>query len=67
MNDREVYESLLTRATEMWGGDKAKADLWLKSPAYAFRGISPLEHATTQTGYDEVVTLIARILHGIPT
>jgi uncharacterized protein (DUF2384 family) len=49
----------------MFHGDEEAARRWLKSPAYLFRGETPLEHAKTEYGAREVETLIGRIRHGI--
>jgi uncharacterized protein (DUF2384 family) len=51
----------------MFHGDKEAARGWLKTPAYAFKGETPLERARTEYGADQVEQLIGRIRHGIPT
>lgn len=61
------YTRLLSLATNMFHGDRDEARRWLKSPAYAFKGETPLEHARTEFGAHEVETLIGRIEHGIPS
>lgn len=61
------FTRLYTLATNMFEGDREEALKWLKSPAYAFKGETPLEHAKTEFGAHEVETLIGRIEHGIPT
>lgn len=61
------YTRLLSLATNMFHGDRDEARRWLKSPAYAFKGETPLEHAKTEFGAHEVETLIGRIEHGIPS
>ena len=48
-------------------GDRPNAAAWLKAPAIAFDGESPLEHASTSFGAREVEQLLARLEHGIPT
>lgn len=61
------YTRLLSLATNMFHGDRDEARRWLKSPAYAFKGETPLEHAKTEFGAHEVETLIGRMEHGIPS
>lgn len=59
------YSRLLSLATDMFHGNRDEALRWLESPAYAFKGETPLEHAKTESGAREVETLIGRIEHGI--
>ena len=40
---------------------------WLKHPNPALGGETPLERADTATGKDDVIDLIGRMEHGIPT
>jgi putative toxin-antitoxin system antitoxin component (TIGR02293 family) len=61
------YARILSLATNMFHGDREEALHWLKSPAYAFKGETPLDHAKTEFGAHEVETLIGRIRHGIPS
>jgi putative toxin-antitoxin system antitoxin component (TIGR02293 family) len=61
------YTRLAALATEMFHGDGEAARHWLKSPAYAFKGETPLAHAQTEYGAREVENLIGRIQHGIPS
>ena len=61
------YTRLAALATDMFHGDGEAARQWLKSPAYAFKGETPLEHAQTEYGAREVENLIGRIRHGIPS
>ena len=61
------YTRLAALATEMFHGDGEAARHWLKSPAYAFKGETPLVHAQTEYGAREVENLIGRIQHGIPS
>jgi uncharacterized protein (DUF2384 family) len=51
----------------MFHGDGEAAQQWLKSPAHAFKGETPLEHAQTEYGAREVENLIGRTRHGIPS
>ena len=61
------YTRLAALATDMFHGDGEAARHGLKSPAYAFKGETPLEHAQTEYGAREVENLIGRIRHGIPS
>jgi len=61
------YTRLAGLATTMFHGDVVAARRWLKAPAYAFNGTTPLEHARTEFGAREVENLIGRIRHGIPS
>ena len=54
-------------AEDLFHGDRQTARWWVKSPAYAFKGESPFEHARTEQGAQEVETLIGRLKHGIPS
>jgi putative toxin-antitoxin system antitoxin component (TIGR02293 family) len=66
-SDRVVrYAELLARATDLLGSDNAAAD-WLNTAAPALNGETPIEHATTELGAREVMQLIGRLEHGIPT
>lgn len=60
------YAQIADMATEMFQGDAEEAKRWLKTPAQAFGGEMPLEHARTEFGAREVEMLIGRIRHGIP-
>ena len=40
---------------------------WLKHPNPAVGGDTPLEHAGTPAGAEEVIDLIGRLEHGIPS
>ena len=66
-SDRVVrYAELLRRAVEFLG-DGAAAAHWLNTPAAALGGEAPLDHATTEFGARDVLRLIGRLEHGIPT
>jgi uncharacterized protein (DUF2384 family) len=43
------------------------ANEWLKHPNPALTGETPLERANTAIGADDVIDLIGRMEHGIPT
>lgn len=66
-SDRVVrYAELLWRAAEFLGDGDAAAH-WLNTPAAALGGEAPLDHATTEFGARDVLRLIGRLEHGIPT
>lgn len=65
-SDRAVrYAQLLTLATGMMDGDENAALQWLNSSRPIFDNKSPIEHARTETGAEEVRNLIGRIEHGV--
>ena len=55
---------LLRRAVEVFEREKAARD-WLKTPAVAFSGETPLAYADTEVGAREVENLLGRLEHGI--
>ena len=57
-----VYE----KALAYFEGDSDAATRWLKQPARAFAGETPLQHSDTATGAQEVIELLGRLEHGIP-
>jgi len=66
-SDRVVrYAELLHRAVELLGDIDAAAH-WLNTPAVALDGEAPLDHAMTEIGARDVLRLIGRLEHGIPT
>ena len=48
-------------------GNRDHALDWLKHPNPALAGETPLQRADTATGAEDVVDLIGRLEHGIPT
>ncbi len=58
------FARLLRRATEVFSKEEAARD-WLKAPAVAFSGESPLSFADTEIGAREVEYLLGRIEHGV--
>ena len=48
-------------------GNREHALEWLKHPSPALAGETPLQHADTAIGAEEVIDLIGRLEHGIPT
>ena len=66
-SDRVVrYADLFWRAVELLG-DEESAAAWLRTPAPALGGETPLDHADTERGGRNVLGLIGRLEHGIPT
>lgn len=57
---------LVARANRLLGDEEAAAE-WLRTPAPALDGETPLERATTEIGARDVEHLIGRLEHGIPT
>lgn len=66
-SDRVVrYADLFRSAVELLGDANAAAK-WLRTPAPALNGETPMDHATTEFGARDVIQLIGRLEHGIPT
>ena len=55
------------RALGLFGGDLNKARHWLSTPKVALGGESPLDYSRVEVGAQEVVDLIGRIEHGVPS
>jgi len=55
---------LLRRAAEVFERDEAARD-WLKTPAVAFSGETPLSYADTEVGAREVEYLLGRLEYGV--
>jgi putative toxin-antitoxin system antitoxin component (TIGR02293 family) len=55
------------KAVAYFEGDADAATRWLKQRAKAFAGETPLQHSDTATGAQEVIELLSRLEHGIPT
>ena len=58
------FARLLRRATEVLEEEEAARE-WLKAPAVAFGGESPLSYADTEIGAREVEYLLGRLEHGV--
>lgn len=54
-------------ALGLFGGDLDKARRWLSTPKVALGGESPLDYARVEVGAREVLDLIGRIEHGVPS
>ena len=55
------------RTLDLFGGDLDKARHWLSTPKVALGDESPLDYSRVDVGAQEVVDLIERIEHGIPS
>jgi putative toxin-antitoxin system antitoxin component (TIGR02293 family) len=55
------------RALGLFGGDLERARHWLSTPKVALGGESPLDYSRVDVGAQEVVELIGRIEHGVPS
>jgi putative toxin-antitoxin system antitoxin component (TIGR02293 family) len=55
------------RTLGLFGGDLGKARHWLSTPKVALGGESPLDYSRVEVGAREVVDLIGRIEHGVPS
>jgi putative toxin-antitoxin system antitoxin component (TIGR02293 family) len=58
---------VLDRALSYFDGERRHALEWLKHPHRAVGGDTPLEHAGTLAGAEEVIDLIGWLEHGIPS
>lgn len=59
------YARLLKCATDMMEGDRETAIHWLKLPHFLFGDESPMMHARTESGAEEVQQLIGRVEAGV--
>lgn len=57
---------VLTKATDLFEGDREAALAWLAAPSRALGGERPLDLARTEVGAREVEDLIGRLEHGVP-
>jgi putative toxin-antitoxin system antitoxin component (TIGR02293 family) len=55
------------RALGLFGGDLPRARRWLSTPKVALGGETPLDYSRVDVGAQEVVDLIGRIEHGVPS
>ena len=62
-----MVAKVFNRALSYFDGNREYALDWLKHPHPALAGETPLERADTATGAEDVVDLIGRMEHGIPT
>jgi putative toxin-antitoxin system antitoxin component (TIGR02293 family) len=61
------FARLFRLAVDLHDGDEAAARAWLRRPARALDGETPLEHADTEVGAREVENVIGRLEHGVYT
>ncbi|MBI4517437.1 MAG: DUF2384 domain-containing protein [Deltaproteobacteria bacterium] len=61
------FARLFRLATELHDGDEEAARAWLRKPARALDGETPLDRAETEAGAREVENLIGRLEHGVYT
>ena len=61
------FARLFRLATELHDGDAEAARAWLRKPARALDGETPLDRAETEAGAREVENLIGRLEHGVYT
>jgi uncharacterized protein (DUF2384 family) len=67
-HDLALCIDLLTKAAiEMMLGNEQAANEWLRSPLDILNGKTPISHAQTAQGYQDVEVLIQRIRHGVLT
>ena len=62
-----VLAKVFNRAVAYFDFNRDDAIEWLKHPNPALGGETPLERANTAIGADDVIDLIGRLEHGIPT
>lgn len=55
------------RALGLFEGDLGRARRWLSTPKVALGGETPLDYSRVDVGAQEVVDLIGRIEHGVPS
>ena len=58
---------MFNMALSCFDGNREHALDWLKHPNPALAGETPLKRADTATGAEDVIDLIGRLEHGIPT
>ena len=61
------FARLFRLAVELHDGDEEAARDWLRKPARALDGETPLDRADTEAGAREVENLIGRLEHGVYT
>jgi putative toxin-antitoxin system antitoxin component (TIGR02293 family) len=61
------FARLFRLAAELHDGDEDAARAWLRKPARALDGETPLDHAETEAGAREVENLLGRLEHGVYT
>ena len=61
-----MVAKVFNMALSYFDGNREHTLEWLKHPSPALAGETPLQHADTATGAEEVIDLIGRLEHGIP-
>lgn len=61
------FARLYRLAADLHDGDEEAARAWLRKPAGALDGETPLDHADTEAGAREVENLIGRLEHAVYT
>jgi uncharacterized protein (DUF2384 family) len=59
-----TYVRLVQQEAERVFGNKSKADAWLSQPKTSFGGVTPLEAARTEAGYEIVKAELEKLSHG---
>jgi putative toxin-antitoxin system antitoxin component (TIGR02293 family) len=54
-------------ALGLFGGDLDRASRWLSTPKVALGGETPLDYSRVDVGAQEVLDLVGRIEHGVPS
>lgn len=52
-------------ALQMTNGNQKEAERWLNTPLPILGNETPIEHAHSDAGAEDVSSLIARIMHGV--
>lgn len=58
------YVELIQHQAKLVFGNKYKADAWLNQPKTALGGVTPLELAFTEAGYELAKTELEKLSHG---
>ena len=59
------HKKLLLETAAYVLGNEDRAKRWLKTPKKALGDESPLDHARTKDGLQEVLDLLGRLQHGV--
>ncbi len=65
--EQPTLASVFDTALSYFDHNREHALEWLKHPNPALRGETPLDRAETAIGKEDVIDLIGRMEHGIPT
>ena len=64
-SDQEKQISKVILKAEETFGDRDKAHRWLSRPTSALGGVAPVDLFDSDTGLQQVASLLERIIHGI--